>query len=129
LSPPLCACRVPPAALAALPDPTAHIFIETGVSAGAELLHRLERLRPLLEGRRAGGRRVRLLVVDSIAGVFRELEGGGVDELTGRTELLFRVAALLRWAMCTTQVVQGVQPLAGGRRARERRCRPCAPLA
>ena len=90
--------RFPPAALAAIPDPTANIFIEKGVETGAELLQRLERLQPLLRSRRPGGRRVRLLVVDSIAHVFRDVDGGGVEELLGRTELLFRVAALLRCA-------------------------------
>lgn len=109
--------------LAGLPAPAANVFVEKGVSSGVELLLRLQRLRSLLERQRrfsrgtAGmgigstggggggggcGRAVRLLVVDSVAHVFRDLgegraEGGaGVAELAGRTQLLFQISALLR---------------------------------
>jgi hypothetical protein len=92
--------------------------VEAGVAGGAQLLARLQRLRILLDQQRraaqlAGGggasghRPVRLLVVDSVAHVFRDLGGragagysagalASVGELTGRTELLFKVSALLR---------------------------------
>ncbi|KAI3436831.1 hypothetical protein D9Q98_006241 [Chlorella vulgaris] len=53
-------------------------------------------------GSSPGCRPVRLLVVDSVAHVFRDLGAGGPGgsggavELTGRTELLFKISALLR---------------------------------
>ena len=109
-----------------MPDPAANIFIETGITSGGELLARLQRLRALLErqqrlacaagsaagagstaeaagsggggGGSSGARPVRLLVVDSVAHVFRDMgDAVGAAELTGRTKLLFRLSALLRW--------------------------------
>lgn len=118
--------RYPPDALAGLPDPTANIFVEKGVEDGAELLRRLQRLRGLLDQQRkaaaraaaagsaagssatgaAGGdsaaasgcsRPVRLLIVDSVAHVFRDMgDSVGVGELAGRTQALFKLSALLR---------------------------------
>lgn len=116
--------RYAPEALAAMPDPAANIFIEKGITTGGELLARLQRLRALLErqrrlacaaGAKAGAksatgaaassgdgdsapaRPVRLLVVDSVAHVFRDMgDAVGAAELTGRTELLFKLSALLR---------------------------------
>lgn len=121
---PSCLRRYPPEALAALPDPTANIFVEKGIDTGADLLHRLQRLRGLLDQQRRaaaaaarttgsgstaghgsgpaaapGGctRPVRLLVVDSIAHVLRDMgDSVGASELAGRTELLFKISALLR---------------------------------
>ncbi|PRW56306.1 DNA repair XRCC3-like protein [Chlorella sorokiniana] len=120
--------RYPPEALAALPDPTANIFVEKGIDNGSELLRRLQRLRGLLDqqrraaaaaraagsgsgsggtvaGRASGAgaapsgctRPVRLLVVDSVAHVLRDMgDSVGASELAGRTELLFKISALLR---------------------------------
>ena len=76
-----------------------NIFIEKGLATGQDLLACLRRLRPQLERQRAGGRPVRLLVVDSIAYLFRDMgDNAGVTELAGRTEMLFQISALLRWA-------------------------------
>lgn len=87
------------------------MFIEKGVGSGADLLRRLQRLRGLLDQQRraaraavagSGGsaacsRPVRLLVVDSVAHVFRDMgDHVGVSELAGRTETLFKISALLR---------------------------------
>jgi DNA-repair protein XRCC3 len=91
--------RHPPAALAGLPDPAANIFLEAGADSAAALLARLERLRPLLASAAAApGRRVRLLVVDSVAAALRDLgeHAGGAGALAARTELAFRLSALLR---------------------------------
>ncbi|PSC72908.1 DNA repair XRCC3-like protein [Micractinium conductrix] len=115
--------RYAPKVLAGLPYPASNVFVEKSVANGADLLARVQRLRPLLERQRraaaaAGGgatlggaaagssnsgsgiaaRPVRLLVIDSVAHVFRDLgeTGGGVGELAGRTELLFRMSTLLR---------------------------------
>lgn len=126
-------CRYPPATLAAVPDPTANIFIEKGIDSGAALLQRLQRLGALLDQQRraaraaaraadaapgdaggaaraeaggaggAGGcaRPVRLLVVDSVAHVCRDMgDSVGAAELSGRTQTLFRLAALLRCVQC-----------------------------
>ena len=91
--------RATPAALAAIPDPATNVFVEKGVATGQDLLLRLERMRAAL-GCEHAGRRVRLLVVDSIAHVFRDMgDVAGVAELSGRAELLFRIAALLRRGM------------------------------
>lgn len=104
-----------------MPDPAANVFIEKGIASGGELLACLQRLRGLLERQRrlartagvaagagsaagsvgSGGstaaRPVRLLIVDSVAHVFRDMgDAVGAAELTGRTELLFKVSALLR---------------------------------
>jgi DNA-repair protein XRCC3 len=54
-----------------------NIFLETGFDDGTQLLARLHRLRPSLE--RRGPRRVRLLIVDSIAWLFRDLLGDKND--------------------------------------------------
>lgn len=49
-------------------------------------------------GSTACARPVRLLVVDSVAHVMRDMgDTVGVGELAGRTELLFKISALLRW--------------------------------
>jgi hypothetical protein len=53
------------------------IFLETGFEDGSQLLARLQRLRPSLE--RRGPRKIRLLVVDSIAWLFRDLLGASTD--------------------------------------------------
>ncbi len=46
---------------------------------------------------RPGPRPVRLIVIDSIAHVFRDVgDKPGVSELAGRTEILFRLSAMLR---------------------------------
>lgn len=85
-----------------------NIFLESGFEDGAGLLARLHRLRPILE--RSGPRKVRLLVIDSIAWLFRDLLTGeessvagssaggapGIEALSSRTELLFQISALLR---------------------------------
>lgn len=123
-------CSYAPKVLAGLPYPASNVFVEKSVANGADLLARVQRLRPLLERQRraaaaAGGgatlggaaagssnsgsgiaaRPVRLLVIDSVAHVFRDLgeTGGGVGELAGRTELLFRMSTLLR---CVAKGVQ-----------------------
>lgn len=82
-------------------DPTAHVFVEKGVHDGHELLARLRRLRSLLAAQARSQRPVRLLVVDSVGHVLRELGGAagavaGTAQLAGRTELLFRLSAMLR---------------------------------
>jgi hypothetical protein len=110
-------CRYPAEALAGLADPTANIFVEKSIATGSELLARLQRLRDLLDQQRrraiaapagasAGGaagaaaRPVCLLVVDSVAHVCRYMgDHVGVGELAGRTELLFKISALLRWVL------------------------------
>ena len=106
--------RAPPGALAALPDPTANVFLEKGVRSGEELLAALGRLRQLLLRQREGPRPVRLVVVDSVGHVFRGELGdrAGTAELAGRTELLFRLSALLRWVQGggVQGWVQGVVP-------------------
>ena len=51
-----------------------NIYLETGFDDGSQLLARLHRLRPSLE--RKGPRKVRLLIIDSIAWLFRDLLGG-----------------------------------------------------
>lgn len=144
--------RYPPEALAAVPDPTANVFVERGIDTATALLQRLQRLGALLDQQRraaraaaraadaaaagdaagdgaaagtaagagAGGasacaRPVRLLVVDSVAHVCRDMgDSVGAAQLAGRTETLFRLAALLRCAVWR----------AGGRRAglRAREC-------
>jgi hypothetical protein len=59
-------------------------------------------------------RPVRLLVVDSIAHVFRDLEHtsragqAAAAELTGRAGLLFRISALLRRAPGAACLLQGL---------------------
>ena len=76
-----------------------NIFIEKGLATGQDLLACLHRLRSLLERQRQGARPVRLLVVDSIAYLFRDMgDNAGVNELADRTETLFQISALLRWA-------------------------------
>eukprot|EP00887_Chlorella_sp_A99_P002618 scaffold6.g2618.t1 len=110
-----------PAAAAALaglpPDPTANVFVEKGVHSGAELLARLGRLRQLLAAQARGPRPVRLLVVDSVGHVFRELgDAPGAAELAWRTKLLFRLSALLRQyadefnlaVLCVNQITDSV---------------------
>jgi len=73
----------------------ASIYVETGYDTGQDLMDRLCRLRPLLAG--ALPKRVRTLVLDSIAYLFRDMgDSVGVDQLSGRMELLFRISALLR---------------------------------
>jgi hypothetical protein len=68
-------------------------------------------------GSSPGCRPVRLLVVDSVAHVFRDLgEGGpggsgGAAELTERTELLFKISALLRWVLAAPQIGEVRRPL------------------
>lgn len=91
-------CRVHPAALERVPDPMDNIFIETGFDSGTDLVQRLMRLRPLLErSSPVSPRRVRALVIDSIAHLFRDVgDNGGIDQLAGRMEVLFKISSLLR---------------------------------
>jgi hypothetical protein len=89
-----------------LPDPTQHIFMEKGIYRGPELMQRLQALGPMLRQQATTARPVKLIVLDSIAAVFRDLGDGGasstdgncagVAELAGRTEILFKISALLR---------------------------------
>ncbi|KAK9827974.1 hypothetical protein WJX81_003621 [Elliptochloris bilobata] len=84
-----------------------NVFVERGVASGEELLMRLERLRPLLAD--PPRQPVRLLVIDSVAHLFRDAGaagdhgqdgrdcgGGGLAAYAARAELLFRLAALLK---------------------------------
>lgn len=70
-------------------------------------------------GSSPGCRPVRLLVVDSVAHVFRDLGAGGPGgsggavELTGRTELLFKISALLRWVPAAPFRGDVLSPLRG----------------
>lgn len=75
-----------------------NIFIETGFDSGTDLVQRLMRLRPLLErSSPVSPRRVRALVIDSIAHLFRDVgDNGGIDQLAGRMEVLFKISSLLR---------------------------------
>ncbi|GAB4820576.1 hypothetical protein N2152v2_007622 [Parachlorella kessleri] len=85
----------PPEALADMPDPLSNIYIEKGFDRGQDVLSCLHRIRQLLQ--RPGPRPVRLIVIDSIAHVFRDVgDKPGVSELAGRTEILFRLSAMLR---------------------------------
>ena len=103
--------RLDPNSATSLPpalDFMSNIYLESGFEDGTGLLARLHRLRPILE--RSGPRRVKLLVIDSIAWLFRDLHAGeenptavtiagaapGVDSLSSRTELLFKISSLLR---------------------------------
>jgi len=72
--------RLDPSTTLSLPatlDLMNNVFLETGFEDGSQLLARLHRLRPSLE--RRGPRRIRLLVVDSIAWLFRDLLGATID--------------------------------------------------
>ena len=92
-----------------------NVFVERGVASGEELLMRLARLRPLLAD--PPRQPVRLLVIDSVAHLFRDAGaaadggaygldggaygldgrgGGGTGAYAARAELLFRLAALLK---------------------------------
>ena len=87
-----------------------NVFVERGVASGGELLTRLARLRGLLADPPL--RPVRLLVIDSIAHLFRDAGapeahgpdggaygpgGSGAGAYGARAALLFRLAALLKW--------------------------------
>lgn len=89
-----------------------NVFVERGVASGGELLTRLARLRGLLAD--PPRRPVRLLVIDSVAHLFRDAGtavdggayapdygpdgrgGGGAGGYGARAAALFRLAALLK---------------------------------
>lgn len=88
-----------------------NVFVERGVASGGELLTRLARLRGLLAD--PPRRPVRLLVIDSVAHLFRDActavdggacgpdygpdcGGGGAGAYGARAAALFRLAALLK---------------------------------
>ena len=89
-----------------------NVFVERGVASGGELLMRLARLRGLLAD--PPRRPVRLLVIDSVAHLFRDAGapephglnggaygpdgqgGGGAGAYGARAAALFRLAALLK---------------------------------
>lgn len=80
-----------------------NIFIETGFETGQDLLSRLHRLRPLLSSSQSQAKRVKVLVIDSIAHIFRDLLQNkdsrstlGNKEVNERTALLFEISSLLR---------------------------------
>jgi DNA-repair protein XRCC3 len=79
------------------------IYIER-ISTRIDLIQRLQRVEPLLQHGQ-GKRRVKLLVIDSVANTYRDLQdgmgaaatgGGGAGELTERSEALFRLSGILR---------------------------------
>lgn len=57
-------------------NPCDKIYIEKGVSSGQELLATLRRAERLLQAR-GGQLPLRLIVVDSMAHIFRDVAGGG----------------------------------------------------
>ena len=76
-----------------------NIFIETAISDGTELLQKLHQTRALLE-RSSNPVPIRVLIVDSIAYLFRGQEENGVDRdvegMKERSKILFSISALLR---------------------------------
>lgn len=80
------------------------IYIER-ISTKIDLMQRIERIEPLLQHGQ-GKKRVKLLVIDSVANIFRDLQddggvgrggvGGGAGELTERSEALFKLSGILR---------------------------------
>jgi hypothetical protein len=79
--------RLDPSITPSLPpnlDLMNNIYIEKSFNDGAQLLARLHQLRPSLA--RKGPRRVRLLIIDSIAWLFRDLLGGAFDKKTKKKE-------------------------------------------
>jgi RecA/RadA recombinase len=84
------------------------IFVEKAFEDTEELLELLTRAEVLLQGgagegeggREGGGHnaqsRVRLVVVDSICNLFRDVDHTDASELSGRSKMLYRLARLLK---------------------------------
>lgn len=71
-----------------------HIFVQKPTTP-EELLSVLAQARPLLE--HPPGRPVRLIVLDSVANIFRDLgDTPGVSELAERADLLFKISKILK---------------------------------
>lgn len=80
------------------------IYIER-ITTKIDLLQRLHRIEPLLQHGQ-GKRRVKLLIIDSVASIYRDLQDGGMGaatggqggagELTERSEALFKLSGILR---------------------------------
>lgn len=88
------------------PDLMDGIYIEK-VSSKIELIQRLQRIEPLLKNNGQGKKRVKLIVIDSVANMYRDLQdvtvtggaaagGRGAGELTERSEALFKLSGILR---------------------------------
>lgn len=105
-----------------LPDPLDHVFVATAHTPD-DLLTLLDRLHAaLLSPRRPGARPVRLLVVDSIAALFRSEFDNSPSELRQRSSLFFKIGARLKLCaerfdlavVVTNQVVDVVDGDAAG---------------
>ncbi|KAK9824182.1 hypothetical protein WJX72_008385 [[Myrmecia] bisecta] len=105
-------------------NPFDHIYIERDITSGEELLACLERVRRLLSS--PPGRPLRLIVIDSIAYIFRDVgDNASVGAYVERTGLLFQIASLLRRyadeynvaVVVTNQVMDAVSAAESGGKA------------
>ena len=74
-----------------------HIYIEHTFDTLNDVYQRLMNIELLLKSSMTGGRPVKLLVIDSIAYLCRDLgDEGAMEEVASRSALLFRISSLLR---------------------------------
>ena len=90
-----------------------NIYIERGIEDGTALLQRLINLRTILTKRRNDARPIRLIILDSIAWLFRDVQqvtirdgdkdstgtttfAPGMDLISERTEFFFKISSILR---------------------------------
>lgn len=81
------------------------IFVEKVFEDTEQLLDTLQRVRPLLSGEIPSAKRVRLVVVDSISNLFRDVDTGVNQELSERSRTLYVLARLLKEYAYTYDIV------------------------